>query len=49
MDTKETSWSNAKMNKKVMVDLEADAKSLSTDTYACVIKAKHSYFIDGKQ
>ena len=32
-----------------MVDLEADAKSLSTDTYACVIKAKHSYFIDGKQ
>ena len=32
-----------------MVDLETDDKSLSTDPYACVIKAKHSYFIDGKQ
>ena len=28
---KETSWSNAKLNDEVKVELETDAKSLSTD------------------
>ena len=36
------------MNEEVKVELETDAKSLSTDPYACVIKAKHSYFIRWK-
>ena len=36
------------MNEEVKVELETDAKSLSTDPYACVIKAKHSYFIGWK-
>ena len=45
---KETAWSNAKMNEKVKVELETDAKSLSTNPYACAIKAKHSFFIGWK-
>ena len=36
------------MNEEVKVELETDAKSLWTDPYACVIKAKHSYFIGWK-
>ena len=35
---KETSWPNAKLNNEVKVELETDAKSLSTDPYACAIK-----------
>ena len=31
---KERSWSNAKLNDEVKVELETDAKSLSTDPYA---------------
>ena len=31
---KEMSWSNAKINCKVKVELETDAKSLSTDAYS---------------
>ena len=31
---KEMSWSNAKINRKVKVELETDAKSLSTDPYS---------------
>ena len=30
------------------MELEADAKSISTDPYACAIKAKYSYFIGWK-
>ena len=45
---KETSWSNAKLNDEVKVELETDAKSLSTDLYECAIKAKISYFIGWK-
>ena len=43
---KETSLSNAKLNDEVMVELEMDAKSLSTSPYA--IKARHSYFVGWK-
>ena len=45
---KETSWSNAKLNIEVKVELETDAKSLSTDPYACAIKERHSYFVGWK-
>ena len=45
---KETSWSNAKLNIEVKVELETDAKSLSTDPHACAIKAMHSYFVGWK-
>ena len=43
-----TSWSNAKLNDEVKVELETDAKSLSTDPYTCAIKARHSYFVGWK-
>ena len=43
---KETSWSNAKVNDKVKGELETGAKSLSTDPFACAIKA--SYFVGWK-
>ena len=45
---KETSWSNEKLNDGVKVELETDAKSLSTDPYTCAIKARHSYFVSWK-
>ena len=45
---KETSWSNEKLNDGVKVELETDAKSLSTDPYTCAIKARHSYFVGWK-
>ena len=41
---RKTLWLNAKLNDEVKVELETDAKSLSTNPYACAIKAKHSYF-----
>ena len=45
---KETSWSNAKINEEVKVELETNTKSLSTDPYACAIKTKNPYFNDWK-
>ena len=45
---KETLWTNAKLNDDFKVELETDAKSLSTDPYACAIKARHSYFVGWK-
>ena len=39
------SLSHAKLNDEVKVKLETEAKSLSTDPYACAIKARHSYFV----
>ena len=36
------------MNDKVNMELETDAKSLSTDPYACAIKARHSHFVSWK-
>ena len=45
---KETSLSNAKLNDEVKVELEMDAKSLSTSPYAYAIKARHSYFVGWK-
>ena len=48
MFIRETLLSNAKLKDKVKVELETDAKSLSTDPYACVIKARYSYFVGWK-
>ena len=45
---KESSWSNAKLNDEVKVELQMDAKSLSTDLYVCAIKSRHSYFVGWK-
>ena len=36
------------MNEEVEVELEKDAKSLSTYPYAYTIKGKHSYFLGWK-
>ena len=36
------------MSEEVQVELEADAKSHSTNPTACAIKAKRSYFIGWK-
>ena len=44
---KETSWSNAKINEEVKVELETNT-TLSTDPYACAIKTKNPYFNDWK-
>ena len=41
---KETSWSNAKINEEVKVELEKNTRSLSTDRNACTIKTKNPYF-----
>ena len=45
---KETSWSKAKLNEEVKVELEKNTISLSTDPYACAIKIKNPYFNDWK-
>ena len=45
---KETSWSNAKLNDKIKVELETDTKLLSTNPYACAIKASYSNFVRWK-
>ena len=45
---KDASWSNAKLNDEVKVELKTHAKSLSTDPYMCAIKTRHSYFIGWK-
>ena len=46
----ETSWSNAKLNDGVKVELETDLqkRKRSTDPYTCAIKARHSYFVGWK-
>ena len=45
---KETSWSNAKTNEEVKVELETNTTSFSADPYACAIKTKNPYFSDWK-
>ena len=43
----ETSWSNAKINEDVKVELETNT-TLSINPYACTIKTKNPYFNDWK-
>ena len=41
---KETTWSNAKVNKKVKIEIETNQSSIAIDAYACAVKAKEKYF-----
>ena len=41
---KETTWSNAKVNEKVKIEIETNQSSIAIDSYACAVKAKEEYF-----
>ena len=41
---KETTWSNAKVNEKVKIEIETNQSSIAIDPYVCAVKAKEKYF-----
>ena len=41
---KETTWSNAKVNDKVKIEIETNQSSIAIDPYACAVKANGKYF-----
>ena len=41
---KEITWSDAKVNAKVKIEIETNQRSISIDPYLCAVKAKHKYF-----
>ena len=41
---KETTWSNAKVNEKVKIEIETTHSSIAIDPYACAVKSKEKYF-----
>ena len=41
---KETTWSNAKVNEKVKIEIGTNPSSIAIDPYACAVKAKEKYF-----
>ena len=41
---KETTWTNAKVNEKVKIEIETNQSSIASDPYACAVKAKEKYF-----
>ena len=41
---KNTSWKNAKVGEKVIVEMEIKKSSLEVDPYACVLKTKNHFF-----
>ena len=45
---KETTWSNAKVNEKVKIEIETNQSSIAVDSYACAVKAKEKYFDEWK-
>ena len=45
---KETTWSNAKVNEKVKIEIESNQSSIAVDPYACALKAKDKYFDEWK-
>ena len=45
---KETTWSNAKVNEKVKIEIESNQSSIAVDPYACAVKAKDKYFDEWK-
>ena len=45
---KETSWSNAKLGDEVRAEIEANAKSIASDPYSCVIKPNTVISLNGK-
>ena len=38
------SWSNAKVNQKVKIEIETNQSLIAIDPYACAVKAKKKYF-----
>ena len=45
---KETTWSNAKVNEKVKIKIEANQSSIAIDPYVCAVKVKEKYFDEWK-
>ena len=45
---KETTWSNAKVNEKVKIEIESNQSPMALDPYACALKAKDKYFDEWK-
>ena len=47
---KETTWSNAKVNEKVKIEIETKQTLITIDPFACAVKAKNkkNILIDGK-
>ena len=41
---KETTWSNAKVNEKVKIEIETNQSSIAIDPYVCAVKTKEKYF-----
>ena len=41
---KETTWSNAKVNEKVKIEIGTDQSSIAIDLYACAVKVNEKYF-----
>ena len=37
---KETTWSNAKVNEKVKIEIETNQSQIAINPYACAVKAK---------
>ena len=45
---KETTWSNAKVNEKVKIKIEANQSLIALDPYVCAVKVKEKYFDEWK-
>ena len=45
---KQTTWSNAKVNEKVKIEIKTTQSSIAIDPYACAVKAKEKYFDEWK-
>ena len=41
---KDTSWLDAKLNKRVKTEIETNQSSIAIDPYSCAVKAKEKYF-----
>ena len=41
---KETTWSNAKVNEKIKIEIETNQSSIAIYPYACAVKGKEKYF-----
>ena len=41
---KETTWSDAKVNKRVNTEIETNQSSIAIDPYSCAVKVKEKYF-----
>ena len=40
----ETTWSKAKVNEKVKIEIETNQSSIAIDPYVCAVKTKEKYF-----